>query len=426
MMTPSHRLSHTLAIALASMCTTSLFAQTAVTPAATASPVTPQECQAGLIQLQKDVVQAAQSAGKPVDGAAMRKQLSDRAKGCLANIDTTKLDRTAMIQLGTINLIAGDSASAVGLFDRASDDVSGTPAERADAMLAIIHATMATPHADGYLAKLDAIPNMTLPRYLARRMLMGYYLNFDIDDKLEEATRTMIALARDLPVAQQKEQAPATLEAYRSLASLYANRLHADSALALLHAAPGQQPNIPDAAKQLAEDVTRYEMVGKTAPVVAGDYWLNGSAKPYASGVTVVVFTANWCHSCRDAYPMLEKMNADFGVKGMQTVLAVSLDGVFEGTQMTTPDQEVAANKRYFVEQHKFNFPIAIQNPALRAQSPSPTVAAANDQQFHIRGLPQFIVVDQKGIVRAVLVGWDPYGNRGRALTAIVQHLLKV
>jgi len=110
MMTPSHRLSHTLAIALASMCTTSLFAQTAVTPAATASPVTPQECQAGLIQLQKDVVQAAQSAGKPVDGAAMRKQLSDRAKGCLANIDTTKLDRTAMIQLGTINLIAGDSA----------------------------------------------------------------------------------------------------------------------------------------------------------------------------------------------------------------------------------------------------------------------------------------------------------------------------
>lgn len=399
----------------------------AQTAAAGPAPVTPSECQATLAETQKSTIQAAQAAGKPVDGAALRAQLSARAKGCLANIDTTKLDRTSMIQLGTIDMIAGDSVSAIGLFDRAADDASGAPAERADALLAIIRATATTPHADEYVAKLDALPNMTLPRYLARRLLLGYYLNYDIDDKLEDAAHAMITLAHDLPVAQQQEQAASTLEAYRSLAALYANRLHPDSALALLHAAPAQQPNIPDAAQKLAEDVARYEMVGKAAPTVNADYWINGQAKPYTSGVTVVLFTANWCHSCRDSYPTVEKLNADLKAKGLQTVLAVSLDGVFEGVQMTSPEQEVAANKQYFVDKHKFTYPIAIQKPSA-AEQPASTSATmtGNDAQFHLRGLPQFIVVDQKGIVRAVLIGWDPYGNRGRALTAVVQHLLNV
>jgi thiol-disulfide isomerase/thioredoxin len=166
-------------------------------------------------------------------------------------------------------------------------------------------------------------------------------------------------------------------------------------------------------------------MVGKPAPTLGGDYWLNDNAKPYADGVTMIIFTANWCHSCRESYPTVEKLSTDLKGKGLQTVLAVSLDGVFEGVQMANPDQEVAANKTYFVEKHKFGYPIAIQNPAVHKASDGESQdSTANSMKFHLRGLPQFIVVDKKGVVRAVLVGWDPYGNRGRALGAVLEQLV--
>jgi hypothetical protein len=199
------------------------------TSPAPAAATTPQSCFASLGQHQKDAMAAAQAAGTPVNGAALKQEMTTLAKRCLATVDTSHLDRMSAIQLGLVNMVAGDSSAAIAMFDRAADDTSGTPAQRAEGMLAIIRATAATPHADGYLAALDAIPNVTLQRFLARRMLMGYYLNYDIDDKLEAAAHTMLTLARTMPADQQREQAPAILESYRSLAALYANRLHPET-----------------------------------------------------------------------------------------------------------------------------------------------------------------------------------------------------
>jgi len=394
----------------------------AQTTAAVAPPVpTPKECMDTVTQYRNATIAAARAGQIKLTSADLAKGMHDKVQGCIARISDEGLDRLASVQLGALKMLAGDTASAIGLFDKAAEDHSGTAEARAAALTEILRATTSSRHADEYLAQLDAVPNVPVERFKARRMLMGYYQNYDIDDKLEVAARTMIELGRSFSPAVQQEQSDGILNAYRALAGLYANRLRPDSALIVLRGAPAQLPNLPAAQTAFAEDIARYEMIGKPATTVAADYWLNGEAKPYAGGVTVVLFTANWCHSCKDSYPTVTKINQELAPKGLRTVLAVNLDGQFQGVTMA-PDKEVEANKTYFVGEHGFPYPIAIQKPVEVAGQPN--AMPSNAAGFHLTGFPQFIVVDQKGIVRAVLTGWDPYGNRERALSAVVRQLL--
>ncbi|HXC25140.1 MAG TPA: hypothetical protein VNU46_04430, partial [Gemmatimonadaceae bacterium] len=239
---------------------------------------------------------------------------------------------------------------------------------RASALLATLRLalqgadrTAAVAAAEHDLARLDSMPGVIPQKLVGHNVLQGYYSNFDIDDKLGANARTMIALAKQLPVSVQPRATRIVSEAYRNLASLQANELHPDSAIAVLQAAPAAFPTIPALKDELAPDITRYQMVGHKAPPVYADYWLNrDSTSPpvsWTNGVSVLVFTANWCHSCRDSYPTLTKLSADHASHGLHMVLAVSLDGQFEGTTMT-PDQEVAANRKYYVEHHGFTYPI--------------------------------------------------------------------
>jgi len=282
--------------------------------------------------------------------------------------------------------------------------------------------TTAVAAAEQDLARLDSIPGAIPQKLVGHNALQGYYSSFDIDDKLAVNARTILALAKQLPVLIQPRATRIVSGAYRNLASLQANELHPDSAVAILQAAPAAFPAIPTLKDRLTPDIARYQMVGHKAPPVYADYWLNrDSASPpvsWTNGVSVLVFTANWCHSCRDSYPTLTKLSADDASRGLHMVFAVSLDGQFEGTTMP-PEQEVAANRQYYVTHHGFTAPIAIQQPAS-----SSTTIPRNDQAFLVAALPQLIVIDRTGTIRAVLLGWDPYGRRQHALTTIVTQLL--
>jgi thiol-disulfide isomerase/thioredoxin len=130
------------------------------------------------------------------------------------------------------------------------------------------------------------------------------------------------------------------------------------------------------------------------------------------------MFTANWCPSCKSSYPTVTKLNEEWKSKGLRTIFAVTLDGVFEGVAMDEK-QEVEANRKYFVEKNKFPYPIAIQGKA-----DEPTTPGQFLPTFNIGGYPQFFVIDKQGIVRGILMGWDPYGNRARVLTHLLQQLL--
>lgn len=256
-------------------------------------------------------------------------------------------------------------------------------------------------------------------------MLIGRYEDADDDVRLVASVRAIRALIPALGPAERLAHASSIVAAFRSEAKLQGNALHIDSALATLDEASRLLPGVADSLG-VADDRRLYRLVGQHAPPIHADYWLNGAATPFASTTaSVLFFTANWCHSCRDAYPALRELDRRYGPRGMRYTLLVDLDGVFEGVAMP-PAQEVEANRRYYVAQERFTAPIAIQRSAsLAAEGEgSPPSDLANDEAYALRFLPHIVVVDRHGIIRGILQGWDPYGHRGRSLEVLVERAL--
>ena len=111
--------------------------------------------------------------------------------------------------------------------------------------------------------------------------------------------------------------------------------------------------------------------------------------------VVVLDFWATWCVACRMAAPKLSSWQSKFGAQGL------SIIGI-------TDDPVVAASKA--------------------ASSFGMTYAIATDETyttqkaFGVRALPTIFVIDKRGVIRDVAVGFDP--RREAELERLVERLL--
>jgi thiol-disulfide isomerase/thioredoxin len=418
-----------LTITPAALCPAPLTAQ------GPSTTTTPSACREAIQQEQYQQFAAAkaQANGSRVDLGPIKAAGAQRAAECAARFDTPTLDPAQLGDLAVLYAQAGKDSLVLRTLERAVSAPGVSDSMRAAEFVTGIQVLLsqggeasAIRNAERYMARLDSVPGALLQRLVGHSTLQGYYSNFDIDDKLGTNARTLLSLVKQLPAAQQQKAQEIVSGAYSDLASLEVNELRPDSAIAILQRAPAEFPALSLLSQALAADIARYQLIGRKAPPLNADYWINHTPDSLPArltdGVTIVTFTAHWCHSCRDAYPTLTKLSATEGKRGLHVVFAVNLDGVFEGQQMT-PDQEVAANREYYVTHHGFTYPIAIQRSTNTPGFPDPTVPR-NADAYMLRALPQFVVIDQTGTIRAVLMGWDPYGRRERALTATVDRLL--
>jgi cytochrome c biogenesis protein CcmG, thiol:disulfide interchange protein DsbE len=108
----------------------------------------------------------------------------------------------------------------------------------------------------------------------------------------------------------------------------------------------------------------------------------------------VIAFFASWCHPCEEELPVLQQFARDDG--GRLRVLAVNYQDL--------PNDTVA-----FVDRLRVGFPALFEDP-------SGPVA----QRYGIRGIPQTVFVDGRGIVRGRV-----YGQTSReALAPAIDDLL--
>jgi thiol-disulfide isomerase/thioredoxin len=140
--------------------------------------------------------------------------------------------------------------------------------------------------------------------------------------------------------------------------------------------------------------------------------------------VTVLAFGAHWCGPCRASYPSVIRMANTFKGHPVQFVLATNTYGYFEEHAALTPQQEVAYDTGYFFGEHHLPVTLAISAPDTHEDTEGRVVAAmtGNDQAYQVRAIPQTVVIDKQGIVRAILVGWSP-ANEGR-ITTLLRDLL--
>ncbi len=152
----------------------------------------------------------------------------------------------------------------------------------------------------------------------------------------------------------------------------------------------GKNPTASTAAPNKPATVASVEsLVGKPMPAfrmvdLAGKVYTNESVK---GKIVIIDFWATWCPPCRASSPILQTIQTKYESKGLVILGA----NVSEGDQ--PGESELSKEKVTEYSGHRTEtYTLTIGNDALAGTC-------------GITGLPTFLIIDRKGIVREVQVG---------------------
>jgi thiol-disulfide isomerase/thioredoxin len=152
------------------------------------------------------------------------------------------------------------------------------------------------------------------------------------------------------------------------------------------------------APRPSADEMLRMDRVGVFAPAWVGVEPV-GDAPPSLSSlrgkVVLLDFWATWCGPCRLLAPKLSALQTRYGAQGLRVV------GV------TTDPAETAA---LFAQRVNMRYPIAVDRKAETSRA------------YDVSALPTLFIIDKRGVVRDVAVGYDE--GREAQIESLLKELL--
>ena len=186
------------------------------------------------------------------------------------------------------------------------------------------------------------------------------------------------------------------------LAQAFGDNGQADSAIAMLDRVRRVLGDARFATSGLATVRSRYALVGRPAPPIEAQHWLNtdlrGPIAPDRGKVTLIQFTGVTCAPCRASYPAMTALYNRFDHSHFDMLFVTTLTGEFDSKKVS-PADEISATRDYYAKRYDFPFRIAVSDAA------PATYATAS--RYYMAGIPQIVIVDKTGVIRWIGLGWD-------------------
>jgi thiol-disulfide isomerase/thioredoxin len=398
-----------------------------------APPATPQDC----ITIGRDFSTKRLKELGPTTGDTVRQVTTERVamlRECAAKFDmmsTPPVDLAPLVDLyvESQQMDLAQKALARGLADTSLD----VPAKGNLLMLAV-RTTLRHPKsaernatAERYVEQLDALGDAALEqRITAHSALNNYYRGDDIDEGIIRHSTWMIDAGKRLDAEQRKKFAGSMISAYVNLAEAVAGQGDNDRAIELLKRAPAEWPEAAAAGARVKDVLARYMLVGTAAPPISAPVWLNraDTAPLDLKGkVTLLEFTAHWCGPCKESYPGMKRLQQRFPKDAFEIVFYTRTYGYFEKERNLSPEHEIERDRKYYAD-YGLTMPIAIGPPSSvmvdgKAKFPEDPVENA----YAVGGIPQINVIDKKGNIRLVMIGYDDANEE--KLASFIQGLLR-
>lgn len=146
------------------------------------------------------------------------------------------------------------------------------------------------------------------------------------------------------------------------------------------------------------DDMLRMDTIGAFAPAWVGVAPIGdapSSVNQLRGRVVLLDFWATWCGPCRVLAPKLSALQARYGAQGLRVV------------GLTTDPAESAATA---AERLGIRYSIGVDG------------TAETSRAYDISALPTVFVIDKRGVVRDLVVGYDP--SRDAQIEGLVKELL--